>query len=85
MKKQRKELSRVEEILSYEVLSEKIDQEKGCKIVDIKTYWGTTARLFMPIHTQEEEAEVGAEITRAMFKMCFPNEDWSNTKLYILV
>lgn len=80
-----KNISYGKQILNYEILNEKTDENRNCKIVDIRIYSGTTARLFIPIHTIEEETKIGEEITRAVFKMCFPNEDWSDTKLHILI
>lgn len=56
------------------------DTEK--KVIKLEN--GTVVDMRIPDHTPEEERELSAKITRALFEMAFPNEDWSGKELRII-
>ncbi len=39
---------------------------------------GSTAVLFIPYHTEEEEREIGANFAHAAFNMCYPDDNPAN-------
>ena len=59
-------------------------QCKGYRKKVIKLENGTVVDMRIPDHTPEEELELSAKITRALFEMAFPNEDWSGKELRII-
>lgn len=59
-------------------------QCKGYRKKVIKLENGTVVDMRIPDHTPEEERELSAKITRALFEMAFPNEDWSGKDLQII-
>lgn len=86
MSETKKEMSYYEKLSDYEILIETIDEKRNCRVIDFKNkHFQGTARLYIPIHTEEEKKSIADEITRAMFKMCFPDEDFSNTNLHIIM
>lgn len=66
----------------FEVLEE--IQCKGYRKKVIKLENGTVVDMRIPDHTPEEEKEIAAKITRALFEMAFPDEDWSGKNLRII-
>lgn len=82
-KEPKEELTLWEKACKAEVLSEEI--KDGCLHVTMRTYSGYTANLRIPIHTEEEEREIGARFAEAATRMCCPDLDLSQCKRIAVV
>lgn len=45
---------------------------------------GSTAVMWIPDHTPEEEKKLNAKLAKACFEFLFPDEDWNGKNLYVI-